>query len=142
MFIFLSQNPFPIFPQYVPPDTTNAVITTSLKKFCRKAEKVSLKVKNYKKWYKSEKSSALSSYCLGESSVDHHAENFLKVSETGNKFILFSKLSTFVFPHYVPMDAKIAVITTSPKIFWREAENVSLNVKNRRKTDISKKWSA
>ena len=39
-------------------DTNNAVITTSLKKFPRKAENVSLKVKNDKKWFNSEKSSA------------------------------------------------------------------------------------
>ena len=45
------------------------------------------------------------------------AEDFLAVSEKSIKFIFFSKISTFIFPHYVPMDAKNAVITTSPAGF-------------------------
>ena len=43
----------------------------------------------------------------------------------------FSKISTFIFPHYVPMDAKNAVITTSPEGFQQMAKIVSLKVKKR-----------
>ena len=37
------------------------------------------------------------------------------------------------------MDTRNAVITTSPKCFWRKAENVSLNVKKQKKTKNIKK---
>ena len=43
----------------------------------------------------------------------------------------FSKNPFFVFPQYVVMDTKNAVITTSPKRFWRKAEKFSLNVQKR-----------
>ena len=44
------------------------------------------------------------------------------------KLILFSKNLIFVFPQYVPMDTKYAVITTSLKSCRRKAENFSLKV--------------
>ena len=86
------------------------------------------KYKNGKKIYNSKNWSAKSSYCLGECSVDHLAEFFLAVSKNDKKLILFSKKPFFVFPQYVLMDTKNAVITTSPKSFWRKAENFSLSL--------------
>ena len=44
---FFSKNPFFVFPQYVPMDTKNAVITTSLKSCRGKAESFSLKVQKW-----------------------------------------------------------------------------------------------
>ena len=53
---------------------------------------------------------------------------FLAVSENGIKLILSSKNPFFVFPHYVPMDTKNTVITTSLKSCRQKAEIVSLKV--------------
>ena len=61
---------------------------------------------------------------------------FLAVSEKDIKFILFSKKPFFIFPQYVPMDMKHAVITTLLTRFRRKAaKNDSLKVKKWKKTD-------
>ena len=55
--------------------------------------------------------------------------NFPSSLREGYKFNTFSKNPFLIFLHTNPMDTKNAVITTSPKSFWRKAEKFSLNVK-------------
>ena len=59
------------------------------------------------------------------------AENCLAVSEKDLKFKFFSKYSFFNFSQNDPMDTKNAVITTSPKNFWRKGENFCRSVQKR-----------
>ena len=95
--------------------------------------------KNFKETYKSKKWSAKRSHCLGKCSVDHPAETFLAVSEKYIKFILCSKNPFSIFPHYVPMDAKNAVITTSPENFQKWRKIFRSRRKNVKETYILKK---
>ena len=94
--------------------------------------------KNFKETLNSKNWSAWRFYCLGEWGVDHPAETFLAVSKNDKKLVLFSKNPLFVFPQYVVMDTKNAVITTLPKNFWRKAEKFRSLYKNVKKTYNSK----
>ena len=98
------------------------------KDFLTRSRKCFAERKKTEKMYILKKWSAQSSYCLGECSVDHAAEVFLPVSKNDKKPILFLTNPFFVFPPYVLMDTKNAVITTSPNSFWRKGEKFSLNV--------------
>ena len=98
-------------------DTKNAVITTSTKSFYGKPS-------NFRSVNKNFSVVSVNAVLTTLPKISLQSPRMVK------KLILFSKNPFFVFPQYVLMDTKNAVITTSPKSFWRKAEKFSLNVQN------------
>ena len=127
-FILFSKSPFSIFPQYVPLDMRNSVITTSLKRFDESPETLRSMYKKVKKIMKFKEMICLKILWSRWMQSWPPRRSFPRSLKEWYKTYTFFEKSFFVFPPYVPMDTKNAVITTSLKSCRQKAENISLKV--------------
>ena len=126
-----------IFPPNVPMDRKKVFFETSWKIFPRKAKTFSLNVR--KRWKNIIQKIDPHKYPIV--SVYAVLTNTPKFSSQSPRWVwnsyYFSKVSTFIFPQYVPMDTRNAVITTLLTRFRRKVtKNFRSMWKNGKKTYI------
>ena len=142
-FILFSKSPFSIFPQYVPLDMRNSVITTSLKRFDESPETLRSMYKKIKKIMKFKEmiclkilwSRWMQSWPPRRSFPRSLKEWYKTYTFFEKSFFVFS-LITFLWTRRMRwLQPRWRVVDKRPKIFRSK-------YKNGKKTYNSKKWSA